>query len=158
MKIGDHVADLSGVDETGGPFRLSDLLAKGPLVMFFYPAAMSPGCTKESCHFRDLAGEFAALGVNIVGVSADTVDKQAAFSAEHSLGFPLIADTDRTIAAAFGVRRRLGPNKRSTFVVDTDGTVLARIDSEFSMSRHADVALEALRTHATLKMKKKETG
>jgi thioredoxin-dependent peroxiredoxin len=148
MKAGDHVRDLSGVDETGTPLHLSDLLAKGPLVVFFYPAAMSPGCTIESCHFRDLAGEFAALGANIVGVSADSVDKQAAFSSRHSLGFPLIADTDRTIAAAFGVRRRLGPNKRSTFVLDTDGTVLARIDSEFSMSRHADAALRALHDHA----------
>ena len=148
MKAGDHVKDLSGADENGAPLHLSDLLAKGPLVVFFYPAAMSPGCTIESCHFRDLAGEFAALGANIVGVSADSIDKQAAFSVRHSLGFPLIADTDRTIAAAFGVRRRLGPNKRSTFVLDTDGTVLARIDSEFSMRRHADAALRVLHDHA----------
>lgn len=154
MKVGDHVADLSGVDETGGAVRLSDLLAKGPLVVFFYPAAMSRGCTRESCHFRDLAGEFAALGANIVGVSADTVDKQAAFSARHTLGFPLIADTGRTIAAAFGVRRRFRPNKRSTFVVNTDGRVLARIDSELSMNRHADAALEAL----VMRKKKEEAG
>jgi peroxiredoxin Q/BCP len=145
MKVGDQVRDLPGVDETGRAVRLSDLLAKGPLVVFFYPAAMSPGCTKECRRFRDLAGEFAALGANIVGVSADVVDKQAAFSARHSLGFPLIADTDRAFATTFGVRRRLGPNKRSTFVIDADGTVLARIDSEFSMNRHADAALEVLR-------------
>jgi peroxiredoxin Q/BCP len=146
MKVGDRVADLPGVDETGMPVRLSDLLAKGPLVVFFYPAAMSPGCTRESCRFRDLAEEFGALGANIVGVSADAVDKQAAFSARHSLGFPLVADTDRAFATAFGVRRRLGPDKRSTFVIDADGTVLARIDSEFSMNRHADAALKELRT------------
>jgi len=145
MKSGDEVPDLSGVDETGASFRLYDLLAKGPLVVFFYPAAMSPGCTRESCRFRDLAGEFAALGANIVGVSADTVERQAAFSARYSLGFPLVADTERAIATAFGVRRRLGPNRRSTFVIDTAGTVLARIDKELSMSRHADAALKALR-------------
>lgn len=148
MKANDDVPDLSGVDETGSSFRLSNLLAKGPLVVFFYPAAMSPGCTKESCRFRDLASEFAALGANVVGVSADPIAKQAAFSARHSLGFPLVADTDRAFAAAFGVRRRLGPNKRSTFVISADGTVLARIDSELSMSRHADAALDALHTHA----------
>jgi thioredoxin-dependent peroxiredoxin len=148
MNVGDRIPDLSGVDETGATLRLSDLLAKGPLVVFFYPAAMTYGCTKESCHFRDLAGEFAALGAGIVGVSADDVDKQAAFSARHSLGFPLIADTDRTIADAFGVRRKRGPNKRATFVVGADGTVLARIDSELSMHRHADTALATLRTAA----------
>ncbi|WP_131747522.1 peroxiredoxin [Frankia sp. Cppng1_Ct_nod] len=148
MDIGDRVTDLSGVDETGATLRLADLLAKGPLVVFFYPAAMTYGCTRESCHFRDLAAEFTALGAGIVGVSADDVAKQAEFSARHSLGFPLIADTDRTIADAFGVRRRRGPNKRSTFVLGSDGIVLARIDSELSMDRHADTALQTLRSAA----------
>ncbi|WP_322767185.1 peroxiredoxin [Frankia sp. Cr1] len=148
MDVGDRVGDLSGVDETGAVLHLAGLLAKGPLVVFFYPAAMTYGCTRESCHFRDLAGEFAALGAGIVGISADDVAKQAAFSAKHSLGFPLVADTDRTIAQAFGVRRKVGPNKRATFVLRTDGTVLARIDSELSMSRHADTALAALRADA----------
>ncbi|OHV22102.1 peroxiredoxin [Parafrankia soli] len=145
MNVGDRVGDLSGVDETGAELRLSDLLAKGPLVVFFYPAAMTPGCTRESCHFRDLASEFAAIGAGIVGVSADDTAKQAEFSAKHSLGFPLLADTSRTIADAFGVRRRFGPNKRATFILDRDGTVVARIDSEFAMNRHADKALDALR-------------
>src|SRR5262245_38592514 len=148
MNVGDRIEDLSGVDETGAALRLSDLLARGPLVVFFYPAAMTYGCTKESCHFRDLADEFAAVGAGIVGVSADDVQKQAAFSAKHSFGFPLLADTDRTIADAFGVRRRRGPNKRATFVLGADGVVLARIESEFAMNRHADEALEALRTTA----------
>ncbi|WP_018636176.1 peroxiredoxin [Parafrankia elaeagni] len=146
MDVGDKVGELTGVDETGAELRFSDLLAKGPLVVFFYPAAMTYGCTKESCHFRDLAEEFAAVGAGIVGVSADDVAKQAQFSAKHTLGFPLVADTDRSIAEAFGVRRRRGPNKRSTFVVGSDHTVIARIDSEFAMGRHADQALEALRS------------
>jgi peroxiredoxin Q/BCP len=148
MDVGDRVGDLSGVDETGAELRFSDLLAKGPLVVFFYPAAMTYGCTKESCHFRDLAGEFAGIGASIVGVSADDVARQAEFSAKHTLGFPLVADTDRHIAEAFGVKRRRGPNKRSTFVLGTDGVVIARIDSEFAMGRHADDALEALRAAA----------
>jgi thioredoxin-dependent peroxiredoxin len=148
MNVGEKVGDLSGVDETGADLRFSDLLAKGPLVVFFYPAAMTHGCTRESCHFRDLAGEFAETGASIVGVSADAVAKQAEFSAKHTLGFPLVADTDKSIAEAFGVKRRLGPNKRSTFVVGSDHVVIARIDSEFAMGRHADQALEALRAAA----------
>jgi peroxiredoxin Q/BCP len=148
MNVGDRIEDLSGVDETGATLRLADLLAKGPLVVFFYPAAMTYGCTKESCHFRDLADEFAAAGAGLVGISADDVEKQAAFSAKHSLGFPLIADTDRKIADAFGVRRKRGPNKRATFVLGADGVVLARIESEFAMNKHADEALEALRSAA----------
>jgi peroxiredoxin Q/BCP len=145
MNVGDRIGDLAGVDETGAERRLSDLLAKGPLVVFFYPAAMTPGCTKESCHFRDLASEFDQAGAGIVGVSADEVGKQAEFSSRHSLGFPLLADTSRVIADAFGVRRRFGPNRRATFVLAKDGTVAARIESEFAMNKHADRALEAVR-------------
>ena len=71
------------------------LLAGGPVVLFFYPAAMTYGCTKESCHFRDLKAEFAAVGAQPVGISADQVDKQRQFDEKESLGFPLLSDPDR---------------------------------------------------------------
>jgi peroxiredoxin Q/BCP len=76
MHRGDRVPDFELPDQTGASRRLSDLLTGGPVVLFFYPAAMTTGCTKESCHFRDLAAEFAAVGAQRVGISADTVDKQ----------------------------------------------------------------------------------
>ena len=80
MKTGDTVADFELPDQTGSPRKLSDLLSSGPVVLFFYPAAMTPGCTKEACHFRDLAAEFAAVGANRVGISTDPVQKQAKFA------------------------------------------------------------------------------
>src|SRR6201991_2013492 len=80
MKTGDTVADFELPDQTGTPRKLSALLSDGPVVLFFYPAAMTPGCTKEACHFRDLAGEFAAVGANRVGISVDPVAKQAKFA------------------------------------------------------------------------------
>ena len=134
---------------TGAERRLSDLLADGPVVLFFYPAAMTPGCTKEACHFRDLSAEFAAAGGQRVGVSTDNVDKQAQFAQRHTFDYPLLSDHDGTIAARFGVKRGLlgkfMPVKRTTFVIDTDRTVLAVIASEISMDTHADKALEILR-------------
>jgi len=116
-------------------------------VLFFYPAAMTYGCTRESCHFRDLATEFKEAGGQRVGISADTVEKQKAFSDKHSFDYPLLADTDRTVAEQFGVKRGFGisPTKRATFVIDTDSTVLAVINSEVNMNKHADKALEVLR-------------
>ena len=72
LRKGDVVTDFELPDETGAPRRLSGLLADGPVVLFFYPAAMSLGCTVESCHFRDLIGEFKAVGAQPVGISADT--------------------------------------------------------------------------------------
>ena len=89
MDAGDLVEDFVLPDESGAPRRLSDLLAAGPIVLFFYPAAMTAGCTKESCHFRDLRDEFASVGARPIGISGDQVDKQAKFSAKHSFGFPL---------------------------------------------------------------------
>ena len=148
MKTGDHVDDYELPDETGTKRILSELLANGPVVLFFYPAAMTYGCTKESCHFRDLKSEFDEVGAQRVGISADSVDKQHQFSEKHSFDYPLLSDTDKTVATMFGVKRGFGPNKRTTFVIDTDQTVLAVISSEISMSKHADKALEVLRTRA----------
>ena len=64
------------------------------MVLFFYPAAMTYGCTKESCHFRDMGAEFAAVGAQRVGISADKVEKQKQFSDKHSFDFPLLSDAD----------------------------------------------------------------
>lgn len=148
MQKGDTVDDFELPDEAGTPRKLSDLLHDGPVVLFFYPAAMTTGCTKESCHFRDLATEFKEVGAQRVGISGDTVDKQKQFSDKHSFDYPLLADTDRKVAAMMGVKKGLvglSPTKRTTFVIDTDRTVLEVIASEINMNKHADKALEVLR-------------
>ncbi|MBX7451188.1 MULTISPECIES: peroxiredoxin [unclassified Mycobacterium] len=149
MNRGDRVADFELPDQTGTTRTLTGLLADGPIVLFFYPAAMTPGCTKEACHFRDLAGEFAAVGASRVGISADAVDKQAKFADQQNFDYPLLSDTDGTVATQFGVKRGLLgkflPVKRTTFVIDTDRTVLAVIASELNMDTHADKALDVLR-------------
>lgn len=149
LSTGDQAPDFTLQDQTGQQVSLDALLAGGPVVLFFYPKAMTSGCTKESCHFRDLAGEFAELGAQRVGISVDKVDKQAAFDQKHSLGYPLLSDPDRKVASAFGVKRP-GPifNKRATFVIGTDRRVLAAISSETNMDVHADEALDVLRSAA----------
>ncbi len=151
MKTGDTVADFELPDQTGTPRKLSTLLADGPVVLFFYPAAMTPGCTKEACHFRDLAGEFAAVGASRVGISVDPVEKQAKFADTQRFDYPLLSDVDGTVAAQFGVKRGLLskfiPVKRTTFVIGTDRKVLDVISSEISMDTHADKALATLKSH-----------
>ncbi|HZJ48158.1 MAG TPA: peroxiredoxin [Acidimicrobiia bacterium] len=145
MRVGDEAPDFTSTDQSGADVRLSDLLEDGPVVLFFYPKAFSPGCTMESCHFRDLAAAFAAAGAQRVGISADNVGKQAEFATAHRLDYPLLSDPDGSIAGLFGVKRP-GPllNKRMTFVIDTDRCVLDVIGSEFDMNSHADKALAAL--------------
>ncbi|MFE5164802.1 peroxiredoxin [Streptomyces sp. NPDC056697] len=147
MDIGDVVEDFELPDESGAVRSLSGLLADGPVVLFFYPAAFTPGCTKQACHFRDIAAEFKELGAQPVGVSADSVEKQAEFAHAYSFGYPLLSDPEGTVRERFGVKRGIAAvsTKRVTFVIDIDRKVLEIVKSEFRMSVHADRALEALR-------------
>lgn len=150
MKRGDQVPEFELPDQTGTVRSLTGLLADGPIVLFFYPAAMTPGCTKEACHFRDLAAEFDAVGASRVGISTDGVDKQARFADSQRFDYPLLSDRDGTVAEMFGVKRgllgKVLPVKRTTFVIDTDRTVLDVISSELNMDTHADKALAMLRS------------
>lgn len=153
MKPGQQAPEFSLPDQDGTPRALSDLVAAGPLVLFFYPAASSPVCTAEACHFRDLAAEFEALGATRAGISSDTVDKQASFASAKTFDYPLLSDTGAEVAQQFGVKRgllgKLAPVKRTTFVIDTDRTVLEVISSEFNANAHADRALDFLRGRQT---------
>ncbi|MGP4045823.1 peroxiredoxin [Streptomyces sp. 2A115] len=149
IETGDSVEDFALPDETGTSRHLSELVGEGPVVLFFYPAALTAGCTAEACHFRDLAAEFAAVGARPVGISGDEVDRQQEFAGKNTLGFPLLSDTEGVIRERFGVKRgfSLAPTKRVTFVISEDLKVLEVVRSEFKMSAHADRALAALRAH-----------
>jgi thioredoxin-dependent peroxiredoxin len=145
---GDVVEDFELPDQDGVSRRLSVLLADGPVVLFFYPAAMTSGCTAEACSFRDLAAEFRAAGAQRVGISRDRPERQKQFAALHGFDYPLLSDPDSAVAAAFGVKRKLplGPlsTRRMTFVIDTDRRVLEVIHSERDMQQHAARALAVL--------------
>jgi thioredoxin-dependent peroxiredoxin len=149
MDSGEQVPDFELPDQDGTPRRLSTLLQDGPVVLFFYPAAMTPGCTKEACHFRDVAAEYAAAGVQRVGISRDSVAKQKQFADMHTFDYPLLSDEAGTVAEIFGVKRggllgKFAATKRHTFAIDTDRHVVAAISSETNMNMHADQALAAL--------------
>jgi peroxiredoxin Q/BCP len=147
MNVGDEVSDFELQDETGTPRKLSELLANGPVVLFFYPMAMTSGCTAEACHFRDLAAEFAAVGAQPVGISPDSVEKQGKFAGTHSFGYPLLSDEGGTVAKEFGAWRKLLPlhTKRRTFVIGQDRRVIETIKSEMKFTLHADEALRILK-------------
>ena len=147
MDAGDLAPDFTLPDEQGTDRRLSDFLATGPVVLFFYPLAMSGGCTKESCHFRDLAAEFAEVGAHRVGISPDGVTKQRQFSEANGFDYPLLSDVEGEVAKQFGVWRKLLPlhAKRATFVIGEDRKILEKIKSELNFTVHADQALKVLR-------------
>ena len=152
MHSGEPAPDFELPDQDGTPRRLSTLLAQGPVVLFFYPGAMTGGCTKEACHFRDLATEYQDAGVQRVGISMDDVAKQKQFADTYTFDYPLLSDVDGAVAESYGVKRggfgaRLGlPVKRSTFVIGADGLIVEVIQSEMNFDLHADAALAALTT------------
>jgi thioredoxin-dependent peroxiredoxin len=176
MIAGKKAPDFTLYDHTGRPRTLSALLAGGPVVLFFFPLASSPICTAQACHFRDLSDEFAKVGAQRVGISTDTVDKQAHFARQRSFDYPLLSDADDVVSELFGVRRgrlaklrrsvvareaarpgrhtrrrgllaRLLPVRRTTFVIDIDRTILKVVSSEVRASVHADETLRFLENH-----------
>ncbi|NNN04181.1 MAG: peroxiredoxin [Acidimicrobiaceae bacterium] len=146
MNTGDLAPDFTLVDHQGQPVTLSVVVQNGPAVLFFYPAALTRGCTRESCHFRDLASEFEARGATRLGISMDTQERQSLFATTNALDYPLLADEGGRVAASYGVKRPLDVLrvKRTTFVIAPDRRILEIIASEFSMEVHADRALEVL--------------
>jgi peroxiredoxin Q/BCP len=176
MIAGEKAPDFTLYDHTGQPRTLSALLFQGPVVLFFFPLASSPICTAQACHFRDLSDEFARVGAQRVGISTDTVDRQAHFARQRSFDYPLLSDADDVVSELFGVRRgrltklhrtvvaretarrrrhtrrrgllaRLLPVRRTTFVIDTDRSILKVVSNEVRASVHADEALRFLKSH-----------
>ncbi len=191
MIAGEKAPDFTLYDHTGQPRTLSALLSEGPVVLFFFPLASSPICTAQACHFRDLSNEFATVGAQRVGISTDTVDKQAHFAQQRSFDYPLLSDADGVVSELFGVRRgrlaklrksvmareaarrgrharrrgllaRLLPVRRTTFVIDTDRTVLKVVSSELRASVHADQTLWFLQNrhvpHSSPHVREKHTA
>src|ERR1700735_821448 len=176
MIAGEKAPNFTLYDHTGRPRTLSTLLAEGPVVLFFFPIASSPICTAQACHFRDLSEEFAKVGAQRVGISTDTVDKQAHFARQRSFDYPLLSDADEMVSELFGVRRgrlaqlrrsggareadrrgrhtrrrgllaRLLPVRRTTFVIDIDRTILKVVSSGGRASVGAAQPLGVLEAH-----------
>lgn len=145
LTAGSRAPEFHLPDQDGKVHELGQLLLRGPVVLFFFPTAGSPGCTREAVHFRDLARRYAEVGAHRLGISMDDIVTLEAFAERELLDFPLLADIDGTVAEAYGVRRRfITPVKRATFVIDGRQQVVEVIQSETSMTVHADRALEAL--------------
>jgi thioredoxin-dependent peroxiredoxin len=133
LQPGDSAPDFTLADSTGTPVTLSDLRGRR-VVVYFYPAAMTPGCTTQACDFRDSLDALTAAGVTVLGVSPDPVGKLAEFAEREQLTYPLLSDPDKAVLEAWGAwgektsygRTSVGVI-RSTVVVDPDGKVeLAR--------------------------------
>ncbi len=129
LSAGDAAPDFTLIDARGQELTLSSLRGKKTIV-YFYPAASTPGCTKQACDFRDSLESLASAGYQVVGISPDAPAKLAKFTEKEELTFPLLADEDHAVAAAYGAwgeKKNYGRTYegliRSTIVVDENGIV-----------------------------------
>jgi thioredoxin-dependent peroxiredoxin len=129
LEPGDPAPDFDLPDDAGGQVRLSDLRGSR-VVLYAYPAAMTPGCTTQACDFRDSLDSLAAAGITVIGISPDAPAKLARFREKEGLTFPLVSDQDKSVLTeygAFGEKKLYGKLVqgviRSTFVIDADGRI-----------------------------------
>ena len=150
LGVGDTVQDFVLQDQRGDTVRWSSFLGR-PVVAFFYPRADTPGCTKEACAFRDLRGEFEASGAAVVGISGDSVKRQASFDRKYGLGLTLLADPDHVVIEPWGVwadKTLYGRTSkgivRTTILFDGAGRV-AHVWSAVRVAGHVDAVLARVR-------------
>ncbi len=124
---------------------LKDLKGKN-VVLFFYPRAMTKGCTIESCGFRDRVEKFAEVNTVILGISTDTLDLQEQFTKKEKLNFPLLADSEKQVTRAYGALNARGSANRYTFVIDDKG-ILRKVYTKVSPASHPDEVLEFVKEH-----------
>ena len=129
LQIGDTAPDFTLDDQDGNPVSLRDLRGR-KVILYFYPAAMTPGCTTQACDFRDSLASLEGAGYAVLGVSRDTPAKLKQFAERDGITFPLLSDPDRAVHEAYGTwGEKMNYGKvvegvlRSTFVVDEDGTI-----------------------------------
>ncbi len=144
---------FSLMTQTGdNPVSLTDFAGKQAVVLYFYPKDDTPGCTTESCTFRDMSGEYADAGAAILGVSLDDVESHKAFADKFKLPFPLLADTDASVSSAYGVykeknfygKKSMGI-ERTTFVIDKNGNI-AKVFPRVKVDEHGDEVLNFLKS------------
>ncbi len=134
ISAGDKAPDFRAKDQNGNPISLADFKGK-KLVLYFYPKDDTPGCTAQACNLRDNLPALSAAGYQVIGVSTDDEKSHQKFIAKYNLNFPLIADTDRKVAEAYGVwqeksmygRKYMGM-VRNTFIIDENGVITAVIE------------------------------
>ncbi len=144
---GDEAPDFELPAHTGETVRLSDLRGR-PVVLYFYPRAGTPGCTREAERFNSLLEEFSSLGVEVLGISTDSPRAAARFADRLGLRFRLLSDVDGRVASSYGALKagtKRPSARRVTFILGSDGRILKILEGVRPAQRHADLALEFVR-------------
>lgn len=145
LDAGDIAPDFTLQNDQGVETSLRDLLRGGPLILYFYPADFTPGCTKEACTIRDLHEDLVGVGLQVAGVSPQDTDSHARFREQHELPFVLLSDPDKLAIKKYDVDGPLGIGvRRATFLIDQDGKIEDAVLADILIGRHEEFISNAI--------------
>lgn len=141
--------DFSLPNQNDQTITLSEVLDRGPLILYFYPADFTPGCTKEACSIRDLHDEISKVGLQVIGVSPQSSESHRRFRDKHSLQFDLLSDSDKKVIKAYDVDGPLGFGvRRATFLIGADGMIDSAVLADLRIAEHDAFIRRALQLRA----------
>lgn len=145
LKTGLKAPEFVLENDRGGETSLSELLRDGPLVLYFYPADFTPGCTKEACSIRDIHTDIQAVGLQVVGISPQDIESHIRFRKKHELPFILLSDPDKEVIKMYDVDGPFGVGvRRATFLINQDGTIQDSVLADVRIGLHTDFIEKAV--------------
>lgn len=145
LEVGARAPEFVLANDQGGETSLSDLLQDGPLILYFYPADFTPGCTKEACSIRDIHTDIQSVGLQVAGVSPQDVDSHVRFRDEYELPFVLLSDPDKTAIKMYDVDGPFGVGvRRATFLINQDRVIQDAVMADVRIGRHQEFIERAI--------------
>ena len=149
LTAGERAPEFTLPDDTGKDRSLTDFLSAGAIVLYFYPADFTPGCTRQACTLRDLQTDLQEANLRVVGISPQNPESHAKFKAKYQLPFTLLSDPGKVVIKMYGVHGPLGIGvRRASFLIDSGRRINDVVLADFKISRHADFVRKALSLRA----------
>lgn len=154
LKPGSRAPEFVLEDSDGTEVNLSDLLENGPLILYFYPADFTPGCTAEACSIRDIHDDIQGVGLQVVGVSPQDAESHRRFSEKHELPFTLLCDPDKVVIKMYDVDGPLGFGvRRVTYLIAQDRKIQDAVQADIRVDKHRDFIVKAIMLRETAGLK-----
>jgi peroxiredoxin Q/BCP len=150
LKAGERAPEFTLPDETATDRTLTELLSTGAIVLYFYPADFTPGCTRQACVLRDLHEEIQRAGLRVVGISPQSPESHAKFRAKYNLPFVLLSDQHKAVVKMYGVNGPLGIGvRRASYLIDGGRRIRDSVLADFMIAKHAEFVRNAIMLRAT---------
>lgn len=159
LKQGNNAPDFILPDENGDEISLNGLLKNGPLILYFYPADFTPGCTKEACSFRDMHDDIVGVGLQVVGISPQDGRSHRKFREEHKLPFTLLSDVEKVVIKMYDVDGPFGVGvRRVTYLINQGMKIQGSMQADLLIDKHREFIEKAVVLRETAGLKVRDEG